>query len=105
MQKNCLIVFIILLDCWYSKNTTCVKWGESFPSFVKPKTGKCQGGIFSPALFSISTDGVLIKLEKSGLCCHIYKECFSSFMYADLLLVSILLPDLQNMINVCNSEF
>jgi len=58
MQRNVPIVFINLLDCWYSKTFACVKWGECLSSFVKLKTGTRQGGVLSPALFTVYIDDV-----------------------------------------------
>ena len=80
IKRNCPIVFINILDCWYSKIFACVKWGECLSSFVKLKTGTRQGGVISPALFSVFIDDVLIKLDKSGLGCRIRNICFNAFM-------------------------
>ena len=49
---------------------------------------------------------VLVKLQKSGLGCHIAGMCYNAFMYADdLLLLTISLCDLQLMVNICLNEF
>lgn len=66
MQRNCPIVLINLLECWYSKIINSVKWGECFSSFVRLKTGVRQGGIISPALFSVFIDDVLVSLKNLG---------------------------------------
>ena len=106
IHRNCPVVLINLLDCWYLKIFTCVKWGSCFSSFVELKTGTRQGGIISPTLFSVFIDDVLIKLQKSGLGGHIHNLSLNAFMYADdLLLLSISLSDLQSMIDICKSEF
>src|SRR5271165_454006 len=49
-------------------------------------------------------DDILLLLSKSGLGCHINRVCFNSFLYADDLLLSISICDLQKMIDICKHE-
>jgi hypothetical protein len=105
MNRNCPLVLINILDCWYAKNIACVKWGDSYSPFVQLKTGIRQGGITSPFLFAIYINDVIIKLQKSSLGCHIRNMCFNIFMYADdMLLASISVAELQQMINIVKAE-
>ena len=106
MERNLPIFFINLLRCWYSKVFIAVKWGSAVSDYVKLSAGVRQGGILSPHLFAVFVDDILHKLAKSGLGCLINCECFSSFMYADdVILLSISLRHMQLMVNLCLKEF
>ena len=97
---------INILECWFSKIFTCVKWGDKRSSFVALLCGIRQGGVASPTLFAVYINDVLIKLQKSGLGCHIRNLCLNALMYADdLLLISISIVDMQQMIDICKYEF
>lgn len=105
MNRNCPLVLINILDCWYAKNFASVKWGDSYSPFVQLQTGTRQGGITSPYLFAIFINDVIVKLQRSSLGCHIRNICFNVFMYADdMLLASISLNELQLMINIVRTE-
>ena len=76
--------------------------GYSFSYFVSLETGVRQGSTLSPKLFALFVDEVLVRLNQSGLGCHIKGLCFNAIMYADdLLLISISITDLQQMIDIC----
>ena len=105
IKRKCPIAFVNILDKWYDKMFTCVRWGSALSSYVKLNAGVRQGGILSPILFAIFVDDILLLLSKSGLGCHINRVCFNSFLYADdLLLLSISICDLQKMIDICKHE-
>ena len=85
---------------------TCVRWETKVTGFSQLSAGVRQGGVLSPILFAIYVDGVLQRLSKSKLGCHIKKTCLNAFMYADdLLLLSTSVTDLQNIISICLEEF
>ena len=105
LKRGCPLKFIELLDNWYDKCFTCVKWGNSLSRFIKLNAGVRQGGILSPALFAVYVDDILVLLRNSGLGCHIGQLCCSAFMFADdLMLLSIAVSDLQKMIDICKRE-
>jgi len=99
LQKFHVNVHIIsLLENWFSKNFTIVKWEDTFSQNVQLNSGVRQGGILSPLLFSIYVDSVLKYLENSKLGCFVNYQCYNSFMYADdLILLSTSVTDLQLM--------
>ena len=102
MNRGCPMVLINILDCWFSKIFACVRWGECISDFVSLICGTRQGGVASPVLFSVCVNDIIIKLQRSGLGCHIHFISFNAFMYADdLLLLSLSIEELQNMINIC----
>ena len=105
LKRRCPIKFIELLDNWYDKCHTCVKWGNSFSHFIKLNAGVRQGGVLSPVLFAVYVNDILVLLQSSGLGCQINRFCCNSFMYADdLLLLSISVSDIQKMIDICKKE-
>ena len=107
LQKFHVNVHIIsLLENWFSKNFTIVKWEDTFSQNVQLNSGVRQGGILSPLLFSIYVDSVLKYLENSKLGCFVNYQCYNSFMYADdLILLSTSVTDLQLMFNLCSAVF
>lgn len=105
IKRGCPMNFINLLDSWYDKCFTCVKWGDSLSNFVKLNAGVRQGGVLSPALFAVYVNDVLVLLKNSKLGCHINQFCCNAFMYADdLLLLSISVSEMQKMIDICVKE-
>ena len=58
---------INILENWFLKNQTMVKWGHSISEAVPLLSGVKQGGIMSPLLFNLFVDNVLHKLEESNL--------------------------------------
>ena len=47
---------IRLLEDWYSKSVTFVKWNCSISHSVKLSAGVRQGGVLSPFLFAVFVD-------------------------------------------------
>ena len=45
--------------------------------------GVKQGGVLSPILFAIYTDGLLKRLEETGVGCHMGSRFAGSLAYAD----------------------
>jgi len=49
LNNNCPIMLINILDYWYSKVFTLVKWGNCFSSMFSLLSGTRQGGLMSPS--------------------------------------------------------
>ena len=97
---------INILENWFLKNSTSIKWHNVKSRDVPLMSGVKQGGILSPLLFTLYVNIILEKLEKSGLGCFIGHRCCNSYMYADdLILLSITVTNLQSMLDMCNSLF
>ena len=106
LQKKVNPMLIQVLENWYLKSKTSVKWKEIFSNKVSLKSGVRQGGILSPVLFSIYVDTLLNELSASDLGCNINGKCMNSFMYADdLTIISASLYDLQIMLDKCSNIF
>ena len=105
MDRNCPFKFIKILECWFNKSFTSIKWGNSHSRLISLSNGVRQGSILSPFLFSVYTNDILVKLQNSKLGCHINFINFNAFMYADdVLLLSLSLADLQQMLRICLEE-
>ena len=80
LDRKTPIVIVIL--CWYSKQTVCVKWGRCISGYFSISNGR-QGGILSPKLFSVYVDDLSDKLVESKVGCSIDNLCMNHVMYAD----------------------
>ena len=107
LQENNVNRGIInLLENWFKKNSTSIKWQNVRSRDIPLLSGVKQGGILSPLLFTLYINDILIKLEKSELGCYIGHKCYNSFMYADdLILLSITVSDLQSLLDMCGTLF
>ena len=59
-----------LLLFMYTRQSLRVKWGNTVSSEFTVSNGVKQGGVLSPILFAIYTDGLLKRLEETGVGCH-----------------------------------
>ena len=66
MNRNCPLVLIQILDCWYSKCFACVRWSGVISPFFQLFSGIRQGGVISPTLFAVNINDVIVKLQKSS---------------------------------------
>ncbi len=64
-----------------------------------------KGGVFSPILFTIYMDELLIKLKKSGVECHIGYVFVAALAYADdVTLICPTLKSLNVLIKICGKN-
>ena len=67
--------------------------------------GVRKGGVFSPVLFSIYINDVIINLQYSRRGCYIGQVFFGCILYADdILLISPSCTGMQDMLEVCEAE-
>ena len=105
-DKNIDVKIINVIENWFSKNCTTVKWRDKMSKKVPLLSGVKQGGILSPLLFSLIVDVVLTKLENSGLGCFIGVKCYNSYFYDDdVILLSNSVTDLKCMFDLCSEVF
>lgn len=102
LERRIPLIFVLLLECWYTKIFVFVRWGDCLSSKVSLKAGVRQGGILSPLFFVVYVDVVLEKLKNSRLGCYIRGLFFGAIMYADdLMLLAASVTELQRMISLC----
>ena len=72
----------LLLDM-YTRQKMKTVWNGCESNDFSVKNGVKQGGILSPILFCIYIDELLVRINKSGLGCHIGHLSFAGLGYAD----------------------
>lgn len=103
MERKVPSIFIQILKNWYDNVELRVRWNGIFSDTFKISAGVRQGGIFSPTLFLIYVNDMLVKLAKRG--CSINRQSLGAFMYADdLTLISPSVCELQAMLTLCEAE-
>lgn len=113
VNHNCLFVKLLqlsvplcvvrILHDWYSKMSARVKFGNFLSNEYVILCGVRQGGVLSPSLFCLYVDNILKRLSKYG--CHMNNVCYSSFLYADdLIILAPTRSELIRMINVVYDE-
>ena len=64
--------------------------------------GVKQGGVLSPVLFAVYTDGLLLRLQESGIGCHMGGHYGGALAYADdITLISPSMTGLRKMSSIC----
>ena len=58
-----------LLLYMYTNQTLRVIWGSVMSESFTVMNGVKQGGVLSPVLFAVYTDGLLLRLQESGIGC------------------------------------
>jgi hypothetical protein len=96
---------LIVLENWFSKCFTCVRWGSVYSRWFKLKCGVRQGGVLSPYLFALYVDVIIDKVREQRIGCYIGSFCLSILLYADdMLLLAPSLEALQQLIFICEKE-
>ena len=102
LSRNiCPLVCRLLLGM-YINQKLMVRWNGEVSNTFNVTNGVKQGGIMSPVLYCIYTDGLLNELENSGVGCYVGRVFSGAYAYADDL--TILCPSvgaLKEMIAIC----
>ena len=69
----------------YTHQSLRVKWGSTLSKQFSEMNGVKQGGVLSPILFAVYTDGLLERLNNTGVGCHMGSRFVGAlaYMYAD----------------------
>ena len=67
LDRDMSSIVIRLLLYMYTKQSLRVKWGEALSDSFTVKNGVKQGGVLSPLLFAVYTDGLLDRLGDTGV--------------------------------------
>jgi hypothetical protein len=104
LDRNMPLCFIHVINDWYGKLSSVVRWNGILSSRFPLALGVRQGSTLSPVLFNIYVDDLLQQLEISDLGCHVGSYYYGCIMYADdLLLLSASVGGLQLMLDMCAS--
>ena len=106
LMDRCIPVSLLrILEVWFERCTTCIKWGSCLSKFYKLNCGIRQGGVLSPYLFAVYVDSVIDKVRQCGAGCKINMASVGILLYADdILLVAPTVTALQTMLHVCETE-
>ena len=92
---------VTLLCSWYESQQFRVRWGKALSDGFSVSNGVRQGGILSPFLFNLYTDGLSTLLDDSAYGCH-YLGSVNHLYYADdMVLLSPTPYGLQKMLYLC----
>ena len=95
------IDIVRLLVTWYESQKFHVLWGDYLTEGFSVTNGVRQGGILSPYLFNVYTDGLSEELDMSGVGCR-YLGSVNHLCYADdMMLLSPTPHGLQKLVNIC----
>ena len=99
-------IFLRLLIYIYLEQACRVRWNKPLSGTFRVKNGVRQGAVLSPTLFSLYINLLMLKLEKSGLGCHVNNHYYGSAAYADdIILLSPSRNGLQSMFTMCEEYF
>ena len=95
---------VSLITSWYEATSMRVSWrGHLSSNAFGISHGVKQGGLLSPALFSILVDTLLDKLALAGVGCKIGARYVGAFAYADdIVLLSPSVSGLRAMLDICS---
>ena len=65
-----------------------VLWNNCNSRYFNVGNGVKQGGVLSPILFNLYIDRLLIRLQKSGVGCHMNNIYMGALSYADDITIS-----------------
>ena len=101
LRRGMDAAIVQLLVTWYASQKFYVRWGTSLSDGFTVSNGVRQGGILSPYLFNVYTDGLSELLDRSGVGCH-YLGSVNHLSYADdMVLLSPTPHGLQVMLEIC----
>ena len=93
-----------ILQFWYSNQTMFVSWNGVTSYGFSTGNGVRQGGILSPALFSVYVDFLSYHLNKVDVGCYLNTVVINHLIYADdLCIISPSLTGFRKLIDVCES--
>ena len=105
MERKFPSELLAILEMWFNKSVSCVKWNNHFSNFFCLSAGVRQGGVLSPYLFAVFMDDIVDKIKAVNLGCYFSLICTCIFLYADdIVLLAPSVSGLQQLLHVCEKE-
>jgi hypothetical protein len=105
MKRGLPVNLLSVLEDWFGKCFTCVKWNTVHSDMFKLNCGVRQGGVLSPYLFSVYIDDIIETVAKQQIGCVYRSFVVSIILYADdILLLAPSIDSLQKLVNLCQLE-
>ena len=67
MERKFPSELLAILEMWFNKSVSCVKWNNNFSNFFCLSAGVRQGGVLSPYLFAVFMDDIVDKIKAVNL--------------------------------------
>ena len=83
LERDISPIVLRLLLFMYTNQSLRVKWSNTLSDQFSIMKGVKQGGVLSPILFAVYTDGLLEKLQQTGVGCHMGSRFTGALAYAD----------------------
>ncbi len=99
-QMSLLVIWLLMY--MYTNQRLRFRWGDEMSSQFGVLNGVKQGEVLSPLLFAVYIDGLLIRIEETGVGCHMGIRFIDALAFADdLNLLAPTLSGLKILIDVC----
>ena len=103
VQRGLPACIIRVLINMYLGQSIRVSWAGVVSSFFDVSNGVKQGGVSSPIYFCIYIDGLLSRLAKSGVGCHIGLMFVGAIAYADDIVLTAPTPSaMRKLLAICD---
>ena len=79
----------------YTNQSLRVKWSNTLSDLFSVMNGVKQSGVLSPILFAVYMDGLLERLQQTGVVCHMGSRFTGALAYADN--ITILAPCISSL--------
>ena len=102
MNRGLPVKVLSVLEDWFNKCFTCVKWNTAYSDMFKLNCGVRQDSVLSPYLFSVYVDDIIEQIVKESIGCVFRSTVLSIILYADdILLLAPSIDSLQRLVNMC----
>ena len=104
LKRNISPIVLRFLLFMYTHQSLRVKWGSTLSKQFSVMNGVKQGGVLSPILYAVYSDGLLERLKNSGVGCHMGSRFVGALAYADdITLLALCKSALSILIRVCEN--
>ena len=90
MEREVPLCFINIFIYWLSNLSSRCRWHTTLSNPYTISSGVKQGGILSPALFTLYMNDLIVQLRNKGAGCHIKSLFLVSIIFADDLVLCTL---------------